>query len=228
MIGSTHRWRIGALCLLLAVGGAAIACRGTGLRTEVRGSGVVVTEQRPVSGFDRISVSGQGTVHVELTGTELLEVEAEDNVLEVLTIEVVDGRLELGAEPFTSIEPTRDIIYRITAAHLTDVAISGSADLDVATVDGPGFVVSISGSGSVRPSGTTGELAVDISGSGRFLGDALESTTAEVSISGSGEADVRVADSLDASVSGSGVIRYAGSPTTVQKKVSGSGSITQR
>jgi hypothetical protein len=223
-----RRSTIGALCLLLAVGGLTAACSGGGLRTEVRGSGTVVTEQRDVSGFDEISVAGQGVVHVELTGTESLEVEAEDNILEVLTIEVVDGRLELGAEPFTSIEPTRDIVYRITAASLTDVAISGSAELDVATLDVPRFDVSISGSGSVRPSGTTVALQVDISGSGRYLGAALESTTADVNVSGSGEADIVVIDSLDASVSGSGSIRYAGDPATVREEVSGSGSITRR
>jgi hypothetical protein len=219
---------IGLCCLLLALGPALVACDGPGLRTEVRGSGVVVTEQRPVSGFDRISVSGRGIVHVEITGTESLEVEAEDNILEVLTIEVVDGRLELGAKPFTSLEPTREIVYRITAASLTAVSVSGSAEIDVATVDGDDFEVDISGSGSVRPVGATSRLEVDISGSGRFLGDELRSAEARISVSGSGQADVVVTDELDASVSGSGAVRYGGDPPMVSQDVSGSGSITSR
>jgi hypothetical protein len=223
-----NRWKVGALCLLLVITAVVEGCRGAGLRDEVRGSGNVVTEQRLVSGFDRISVSGQATVHVEITGTESLEVEAEDNVLEVLTIEVKNGRLELGTEPFKSVSPTRDIVYRITVARLTEVDISGSGQLDVATLDDTAFSVSVSGSGSVRPSGTVADLSVDISGSGRFLGEALESATADINISGSGGADVWVTDSLDAAVSGSGSVRYAGSPPVVQKDVSGSGTISER
>ncbi len=223
------RRSLGSLCCLLLCSGLVLgACDGPGLRSEIRGSGVVVTEQRPVSGFDRISVSGRGTVHVEITGTESLQVEAEDNILEVLTIEVVDGRLELGAEPFTSLEPTREIVYRITAARLTGVSLSGSAQLDVATVEGPQFEVDISGSGRVQPVGAITRLDVDISGSGRFLGEELQSAIAKVSVSGSGQADVVVSEELDASVSGSGAVRYTGNPPVVRQDVSGSGSITGR
>jgi len=223
-----RRTGVAAVCLLVAAVGLLAACDETGLRTKVRGSGVVVTESRPVSGFDRISVSGQGTVHVEITGAESLEVEAEDNIMEVLTIEVVDGRLELGAEPFTSLEPTRGIVYRITAARLSDVSMSGSAELDVAPVDLDSFVVSISGSGSVRPAGRAKDLEVGISGSGRFLGEDLETSRAVVEVSGSGAAVVTVTDDLDASVSGSGRISYAGDPPRVRREVSGSGAITPR
>lgn len=220
---------LGSLCcLLLSLALVSVACDGSGLRSEVRGSGDVVTEQRSVSGFDHLSISGRGTVHVEITGTESLEVEAEDNILAVLTIEVVDGRLELGAEPFTSLAPTREIVYRITAARLTGVSISGSAEVDVAIVEGPEFEVEISGSGGVRPVGEVTRLDVDISGSGRFMGEELESATARVSVSGSGQADVVVSEELDAAVSGSGAIRYSGDPSRVREEVSGSGSVTGR
>lgn len=222
-----RRVAVAMLCMMGLVGGSLVGCEEAGLRTEVVGSGVVVTEQRAVSGFDRVSVSGPGTVHIEITGTESLEVEAEDNILEVLTIEVVGGRLELGTEPFTSLEPTREIVYRITAAQLAGVDVSGSAQVDIAPVDTLSFSAAISGSGSIEPTGSVTELEVAVSGSGRFLGEGLESVIADVSISGSGQADVLVTDELNASVSGSGAIRYMGDPLRVEKEISGSGSITE-
>lgn len=202
------------------------ACTGGGPRTEVRGSGVLATETRLVSGFDRILVSGYGRVHVEITGAESLRVEAEDNILDVLTIEVVDGRLELGHRAFTNIVPTRDITYYITAASLDAVAVAGSGIVDIREVDAGAFAVSVSGSGSVAPSGRTGQLTVDVSGSGRYVGADMEAEVASVEVSGSGQAVVGASESLAASVLGSGSIRYLGDPL-VASQVSGSGSISR-
>ncbi|HEX5148420.1 MAG TPA: hypothetical protein VFW02_05015 [Candidatus Limnocylindrales bacterium] len=52
------------LLVLATVAMIVAACTGGGLRTEVRGSGVLATETRPITGFDRILVSGFGSVHV--------------------------------------------------------------------------------------------------------------------------------------------------------------------
>ena len=214
-----------ALLSLVIPAMALAACTGDGMRTEVRGSGVLATETRPVSGFSRIMVSGPGVVHVEISGTESLAVEAEDNILDVLTIEVVNGRLELGHRAFTNIVPTREITYRITAASLNAVAVSGSGQLDVAPVGVSSFSVSISGSGSIAPSGSTASLSVDVSGSGAYLGANLSADTAEVNVSGSGQALVNASQDLVASVSGSGSIRYLGDPA-LTRTVSGSGTVS--
>ena len=203
---------------------ALAACSGGGLRTEVRGSEMLVTERPPVAGFSSILVSGHGVVHVAITGTESLEVEAEDNILAVLTIEVVNGQLRLGHLAHTNIIPTRDITYRITAARLDGVAVAGSGTLDVAGVTTGDFAVSVAGSGSVIPTGRAGNLIVDVSGSGAYLGAGLEAGAVAAGVSGSGEAVVGVTRTLAATVSGSGAIRYLGDPL-VAAQVSGSGSV---
>jgi hypothetical protein len=221
-----RRYLLVLICLLLAAGALLAACDRAG--PEIRGSGNLTTESRAVSGFDRIVVSGQGVIHVDISGTESLEVEAEDNILDVLTTKVVNGRLELSVEPLTNIRPTREITYRITATQLRGVSISGSGQLDVSTVDTDAFEVRISGSGTVTPTGTSTHLDVEISGSGQFQGADLVSTTGSVNVSGSGAAVVNVTDDLSASVSGSGTIRYLGDPARLETSVSGSGSISRR
>ncbi len=221
-----RRYLPGAICVILAASSLLAACDG--VRNEVKGSGQLATESRDVGGFDRISVSGQGVIHVEMTGTESLVVEAEDNILAVLTIEVVDRVLELGVKPHVNIIPTQEITYRITAAELQGVSISGSGVLDVATLSGDVFEASIAGSGTVAPSGTSTRLDVAISGSGRFLGADMVSATCTVDVSGSGEAVVNVTDALSAAVSGSGAIRYVGDPVRLETSISGSGSIERR
>ena len=107
-----------------------------------------MTENRDVSGFSEVSLRGSGTVRIQVTGTESLTVEAEDNLLEHLTTEVVGGRLELGSS--RSISPTEEIIYTVTAATLEAVTISGSGGTEVLAVNGARLSTDITGSGSIR------------------------------------------------------------------------------
>jgi hypothetical protein len=208
-----------AVFLLLALSG----CEGGVF--GVRGSGNVITESRDVSGFSEIALAGSGKVRVDVNGTESLIIEAEDNIMPLLTSEVHDGRLELGAE--SSISPTTDIIYTVGAIALEGVAISGSGEVTAALVAADSFDVDISGSGRVEPTGTTDALVVEISGSGRYLGENLEASVGTVRVSGSGEAVVNVSDDLDVDVSGSGDVQYIGDPT-VTESISGSGDISRK
>ena len=213
--------------LLLVASVLATACEGTVPFGGLRGSGNLVTETRDVSDFDEIVVLGSGNVIVDVTGTESLELEAEDNLMEFLTSEVVNGRLELGFESGQLLSPRRDITYTITAAQLIGVTIRGSGDIDVAHVDTDTFAVEISGSGNVVPEGASDHVAVTISGSGRFDGTDLESATGQVRVSGSGNVTVNVTEDLDITISGSGDVKYIGDPS-LNTSISGSGDISQK
>jgi hypothetical protein len=208
-----------AVFLLLALSG----CEGGVF--GVRGSGNVITESRDVSGFSEIALTGSGKVRVDVNGTESLIIEAEDNIMPLLTSEVNGGRLELGAE--SSISPTTDVIYTVGAIALEGVAVSGSGQATAAGVAAASFDVEISGSGRVEPTGTAGTLGVEISGSGRYLGEDLEASVGTVRVSGSGGAVVNVTDDLDVDVSGSGDVQYIGDPR-VTESITGSGDISRK
>ena len=205
------------LMLFLAVGACAILGE--------RGSGRMATETRDVSGFDEIDLSGSGKVLIAVTGTESLTIEAEDNLLPLLTTEVRNGRLELGAKQ--SISPTREIVYTITVVSLEAVTVSGSGSVTATGIDANGFDVEISGSGSVVAEGGSESLNLSISGSGVFEGEDLESASGTISVSGSGSAVVNVNDDLDVRVSGSGNVEYLGDPS-VSVSISGSGDVSKR
>lgn len=209
-------WTASLVTLALTLGGCGIIGE--------RGSGTMATETRQVSGFHEIDLSGSGHVLVSVTGTESLTVEAEDNILPLLTSEVRNGRLVLGAR--RSISPTREIVYTITVVSLEGVSVSGSGIVTATGIDVSGLDVEISGSGTVVPEGVAERIDLSISGSGRFDGDELVSSSGHVSISGSGRAVVKVTDDLDVEVSGSGRVEYLGDPT-VTSSISGSGSVSK-
>jgi len=189
------------------------------------GSGDVITESRDVTGFDEIVLLGSGDVIIDVTGTESLEIEAEDNVMPLLTSEVIDGRLELGVEG--SITTSRGITYTITAARLVGVTIRGSGDVNGSDIDAESFEATIEGSGIVDLTGTSSELTVRIGGSGNFDGQDLESATGAVRIDGSGGALVNVAEDLTVTINGSGDVEYIGDPV-LHQTINGSGDVSRR
>ena len=96
-------------CLLAIV---AVLLLPTGC-SVVSGSGQVASETRPVSGFTGIDLSGTGEVIIEQGETESLTIEADDNVLPVLTSEVEDSVLRLDQKPRTTVQTRNPIRYRV-------------------------------------------------------------------------------------------------------------------
>lgn len=227
----------GALLLAVSVSGCDLV--------GVRGSGDVIGESRNVSDFTEVVLEGSGRVEIAVTGEESLTIQAEDNLMPLLTSEVDDGVLELGATEVIS--PTEQIVYTITVASLEAVTVQGSGTLTALGVEAASFavtasgsgevflsdlsgdelVVRVSGSGDAEVSGSTRHLQLDISGSGSYRGENLISATADIDVSGSGDAVINVTENLKAVISGSGNATYLGDPASVDTSLSGSGEIEE-
>ncbi len=191
------------------------------------GSGTVRTESRDVHGFSSVQLAGTGEATILQTGSESLTIEAEENLLPLLTSDVSGGVLTLGTKPGASINPTRPITYRVSMKDLSGLSLSGSATASAAQARTGSLLVQISGSGTITADGTADAQEVKITGSGEYRGAKLASRTATVQISGSGNADIAVSDLLDVQVSGSGTLRYSGNPQVTQS-VAGSGKIVKQ
>jgi hypothetical protein len=207
--------------------------------TGVGGSGNVKSESRDVSGFDEVFLAGIGDLNIQQTGTESLTVEAEDNLLPLITTQVAGGRLTIGVKPGTNIRPTRPIRYQLTAIGLSGagtvsasnltagamtVTTSGAGKTSIAGLSATTLHVTLSGVGDVTISGQTQSQDVTLSGAGSYQAHDLASNSASVRVSGTGSAMVQVRDTLDAHVSGVGSVVYYGNPS-VTKDVSGVGSV---
>lgn len=228
----------GSWLLLLAL---SVSCSGR----IVQGSGNLVAEDRPVSNFERIHLSGSGEVIVIQDGAESLVVETDDNILEYVVTDVRGGTLVLGFEPMSGqiVNPTQltftvhvDTLDRldvsgsgvVTADTLTadnlELDVSGSGEISLGTCAAEEVRVHISGSGAVELAGEGREQDIDISGSGNYLATDFESSRATINVSGSGDAALWVSETLDASISGSGSVSYYGNPQ-ISSTGSGSGSL---
>ena len=191
---------------------------------STKGSGVVKTESRTVSGFEAVRLEGSGDVTITQTGSESLTIEADDNILPKLTSDVVDGTLVLGVKKDETISPSHPIKYTVTVAKLTGIALAGSGNIDARPITTGTLSVDLSGSGNTTVQGQAMSQAVSIAGSGNYRGQDFATGSAKVDISGSGSVTVRVQDTLDVRIAGSGSVTYYGDPKVTQN-VSGSGSV---
>lgn len=210
---------------------------------------------RDVSGFDGISSGGSFKVHVSFGSKESLRIEASEEAIKEIETVVENGTLQLRfkrrAGGWLS-NMGRDqnfgrIDIYVTAIKLKRLSVSGSGDMDVAgvvktdklstDVSGSGsltvavaadtYSAGISGSGHLTVSGSAQNASIKVSGSGGFRGRDLKTNNANVGVSGSGNVELIVNSALNASVSGSGSVRYSGSATNIATNKSGSGRISR-
>lgn len=196
-------------------------------RNDLKGSGVIQTESREVSGFQAISLNSQGKVTVRQSGKESLTISAEDNLLPHLVSRVSNGTLVLDTESGINLRPTKPIEYMVEVISLENLRISGVGNLECTDLNSPKLSVLLSGVGNLTIQGSVDVLDLKVSGVGSFKGSELQTKKATVKNSGVGNAVVNVSDQLDATVSGVGTIEFLGNPS-VNQSVSGIGRIRKR
>jgi hypothetical protein len=188
--------------------------------------GPVTKQSRDVSGFDGVELRGVGNLYIEQTGRESLTVEAEKSVLPELTTRVVGGRLIIGPEAGSAVHTTRPITYHLTVKDLNSLEVLGTANAEATGIDTESLMVTISGAGNVRMEGQADEQTVDISGTGTYLAENLQSREVNIVVAGAGSAVVNAREELDAEISGVGSVEYVGDPR-IQQTVSGAGHVSE-
>src|SRR5512132_1470674 len=100
--------------------------------------------------------------------------------------------------------------------------------MTVDAVEAEQFATRLPGSGVLRVSGTVDRLDATLEGSGDMQLENLIARDATARVSGSGRLQVHATGTLDASVSGTRVILYSGTPVDVTQDVTGTGAITRQ
>jgi hypothetical protein len=211
---------------------------------RITGSGNIVTETRKLNQFYGIKASGSIDVEVMNDKTQLVKVEADDNIMPYIITKIEDGMLdvhlksnlmfhEINAKVYVSspsltkltVAGSGSITSKDTLANANDIEfkVSGSGDI-IAIADAPAIQASIGGSGTINLRGRTKEFNCSITGSGDFKCSNLLSENTSASITGSGTAHVYASVHLLAKVTGSGDIYYSGHPA-VEIHKTGSGTI---
>jgi hypothetical protein len=192
----------------------------------VQGSGVAATETRNLGPFRSIELAGANNVTVRVGGKQSVVVHADDNLLRRVTTQVQAGGLAIGntSGSFTTKSPMH---VEVSVPSLSAITLSGSGVISAAGIKGPSLTVRLSGAGVLRASGTATRLDVTLAGSGDAQLKQLAARDVHAVVSGSGRILVTATKSLDASVPGSGAIMYSGEPARVTTSITGSGAVAR-
>ncbi len=226
---------------------AVLALLLSGCTGNVVGSGHVITENRSVSEFDALVLSGVGEVTITQGETEALTVQAEDNLMPLIKTEVKNRVLTIGlANDYgrTHMVPTRPIRFNLSVKNLNDIELSGAGHIQSAMLksdrfsirlNGVGSIVldrleatdiesSVSGAGRLEIGGQVVNQAAKLAGLGSYQARNLNSQTAQVTVSGAGDVTLAAKDNLDVTITGAGAVHYYGSPR-LSRHITGAGVV---
>ena len=219
--------------ILLAAGIILIMASSCIRFTGIIGSGNVISEERKVEGFNRISVSAGINLFIKQDSNETLRIEAEDNLMPNIITEVKNGRLEIRFKQFLSFgfSATKPVNVYVAVKNLNEINASSGASVKAEEIKTDNLKINLSSgaigeiivlvsqidadasSGTlIRISGKTDTQKINLSSGSSYDAEDLISKSAEMDVSSGSSAKVNVSDSLDVNISSGGIVQYTGSP----------------
>ena len=191
----------------------------------IRGNGHIKTEERQVGAFTNIDAGGAFAIEWQ-SGTPSVRVTTDENLLPYIENNVSGDTLHLRTREH--VWPTHGIKVVISSPTRVGARLRGAVKLTVNQLSGSTFAVESKGASEVSLSGNIDRLLVDMTGASQLTADGLQTKTAEISTTGAGDADVAVTDALKVVITGAGKVTYSGNPPTIEKHITGAGSIRHK
>lgn len=211
----------------------------------VEGNGQITSDTRNVKSFDQMEVSGGFTVILSQGETEVIKVEADENLIDLIVTEVRGGVLEIRSKE--NIRGSGDIKVYVTAQNLTRIHLSGAVDLssenelnfERLNIKGSGastlnlnllttsLDAELSGANNVTLNGKASSFNARLSGASDLKAFGFEADEVEIKVTGAGDARVSASKTLKVNISGAGSVTYQGDPA-IEQSISGAGNLRKR
>ena len=203
--GHAPRLYVVLLATLVCLAGTSVVLLGkhdsgstSSSSASVEGSGKAAAQTRALPPFTAIELAGANNLVVRVGGRQSVVVHADDNLMDLVTTDVRDGKLVVGTRG--NFETKTPMSVHVTVPLLAGADLTGSGVVVVTGVHAEHFVIRVPGSGVVVAHGTVGRLNAGIAGSGDLRLRDLLAQNATATVSGSGRLEVFASRSLAASV----------------------------
>lgn len=215
--------RFGLTAMLLLLAPLVTGCVFHG--HEVVGSGQRQRQKREISAFTSISTAGAYELEVVAQKPIGLEIEADDNILPLITTDVSGGVLRIRSKGNFSVE--EPIKVKVTTPTLEGLSASGAGRIEISGLQNDRFEIESNGAPTLKVSGETQTLQIKANGAGKVDAHKLRATKAFVESNGVAKVEVSASEELNANVSGPSQVVYSGDPK-VTKSVHGPGSVEKK
>ncbi|KPL17224.1 MAG: hypothetical protein AMS23_09615 [Bacteroides sp. SM1_62] len=172
---------------------------------RVVGTGPIVSKTLTLDEFSKIENTGVANIYVTLGNPQSVVLKAQQNIIDVMTIGVLNDVLQIGVEKNVSIENAEEIRFDITIPEISSVTLTGVGD----------YILS----GDYQE-----ELTIILTGVGNVRAFDLEVGTCTITSTGIGNCEVHVKNTLVVTITGVGSVYYRGHPGITQS-VTGLGSL---
>jgi hypothetical protein len=212
----------------------------------IRGNGKIVKQERSISGFHSINVSGGIDVYIIPGNTEKAVVETDENIQEAIITSVSNGVLKIYCDK--SINNSKKLNVYVNVKELDKVTASGGCDVFAETIlNFPSINFDFSGGCDLKLNCATKELNCSFTGgsdaqikgfadmayleaSGGSDIKAAELTIGKCKVEATGGSDayLHVTGELSVEASGSSDVTYMGSPKIIHKSVTGASDLIRK
>ena len=207
------------------------------------GSGNVIRQERKVSSFNGIDVSGAFDVKLIQGTSNSLIVEADDNLMDLIRTEVrgnilvIDNKKPIAHSKSMKVFITFTELKSIDLSGAVDIESQGKLTLPELTISGSGasdaklemdvqrLGIDCSGGSKLKLTGSAKDVDVDVSGAVDLFAYDFPAENYKLSISGAGKAEINVSKNLKVDISGAASVHYKGNPPNIYQDISGAGSV---
>lgn len=192
---------------------------------DIKGSGKRVTQKRDVGSFTSIKTEGAFDVEVVCQKNPGVEIEADDNILPLISTEVSNDVLRL--KPTSNYSTDEAPTIKISVPNIEAFSADGAGKIQISGVNNDKLQVSLNGAPTLTASGTTKMFGIDTNGAAKVDTHNLRTQHAIVDSKGVSKVDLGISNQLDVNVSGPSHVTYSGDPI-VNKTVHGPGKVEKR
>ncbi len=193
------------------------------------GSGNVIQKEVELSNAVReVEINSIGIVHFTQGEDAELVIEAEDNYIDRIDVQIIDDHLVISIENkwFDSWVPTEPIHYYLTLPELTDLQLNGAVGFEMDKLEAGNLHMECNGTSSLELGELVADnITVDIAGAAKLNADNFESNTLTLNTDGASNVDIKdlQAQSLTIDISGGGAVALAGKVSSQEIDIDGAG-----
>jgi len=174
-------------------------------KTKVIGTGPIVIKNLDLSSFNKIENTGIANFKIIIGSPQSVVLKAQQNIIDVMTYEVVNQYLKVGLDKNVNIENYEEIRFEITIPEIKDIELIGIGDFE------------LSGNGQ-------NVLSVNLTGVGNINAYEMKVNTCSITLTGVGDCKVYVLNELNVTIAGVGYVYYKGNPS-INSKITGVGNL---
>jgi hypothetical protein len=192
---------------------------------QVVGNGKRVVVKREIPEFTSIKTEGAFSIEASAQKPASVEIEADENIVPLLTVEVSHDVLLIKANRQYSV--SQPVVVRLSAQTLEGLSVAGAGTISISGLKTEKFEIDSKGAPSITVSGEANVIAIDASGAGKIDTHRLRASKGIVDSKGVAEVEVNAKDELEVTVSGPSHVTYSGDPK-VNKTIHGPGSVDKK